>query len=124
MKKIREGSFPQKGAFVQYKQKARLSLACISTTLSWDLLKFAYTAMVISTQKQKGSCFGQETKSCKFPSRYIFFFLISLFLFSVFLVKADLLIYTVVALQLNFFFCSQENSYCPIENMPFCPLFA
>lgn len=52
MKKIREGSFPQKDAFVQYKQKkkkkARLSQAWNSTTLSWDLQQFAHT---FSTEK-------------------------------------------------------------------------
>lgn len=75
MKKIRTGSFPQKDAFVQYKQKARLSLACISTALSWVLLQFAYTAMAISTQSRKGSCFSQETELCKFSPPFFFILL-------------------------------------------------
>lgn len=62
MEMISTGLFLQKDAFVQYKQKPGLSLACISTALPWDLLQFAYTAMAIAVQSRKGSWFSQETE--------------------------------------------------------------
>lgn len=62
MKMISAGLFLQKGAFVQYKEKPRLSLACISTALPWDLLQFSYLAMAIAVQSRKRSWFSQETE--------------------------------------------------------------
>lgn len=117
MKKIREGSFPQKDVFVQYKQKARLSLACISTSLSWDLLQFVYTAMAISTQSGKALVLVKRVTQT-FP----FFFFFQFHILSFFLKKL-IFSFSVVTPHLKFSFCSQENGYCPIANMPFCPLF-